>query len=171
VHRDTQADQPQGQLGREVAQRTPGPTVVDSEAAGQPPATEGQSELLLHGLSRDPGPSSQGGKPRSTGPLRCIRRSGGASSLLRDFVIEYVLLHPSARSHGVRSPGPGRPAAGDPPGLGTDRLARTNVGGFVPREPAVPGPSGATAHGSSQLPKWGARGVAVRRSAPSRRAP
>ena len=92
---------------------------------GNPQRTEGQSELLLHGLRGTFCPSPEGGKPRSTAPLRCIRRSGEASLLLRDFVIRIcsfasicqVSWGAVARSRWARG---GRPA-----GAG-DRSARTN---------------------------------------------
>ena len=60
VHPDAQADQPQRQVGRELAPRAPGPAIVDSEAAGQAPANPGQAELFPHGLEGDLLPSSRG---------------------------------------------------------------------------------------------------------------
>jgi hypothetical protein len=86
VHPDTEADQPQRQLGGEVSPRPPGKAVVDSEAAGQPPANKSQADLLSHGLGGDLRPSPEGEKPRSTAPRRCIRRSFEANLLLHNFV-------------------------------------------------------------------------------------
>ena len=169
VHPDAQADQPQRQVGRELAPRAPGPAVVDSEAAGQPPANPGQAELCPHGLEGDLLPSPEGGKPQSTAPRRCIRRSDEANLLLHEFLFGYVLLHPSARSHGARSPGRGGSLVVVPPGPETGRLVRTNVGAFAPRGRVVPSPPGGAAHGSGQPPRWGALGAGSRRSPPARR--
>src|SRR5437773_9649895 len=163
VHPGAQADQPERQLGGEVAPGPPGPAVVDAEATGQPPADEGQSELLADGLGGDSAPGPEGGRPRSRGPRRCIRRSGGASSPHHYYTIEYVLLHPSARSHAERSPGSGRPAAAGPPGPGTARRGRTIVAASAPRRRAAPVPPGAAARGSGRLPRWDGHGAASRR--------
>ena len=156
VHPDAQADQPQRQVGRELAPRAPGPAIVDSEAAGQAPANPGQAELFPHGLEGDLLPSSEGGKTQSTAPRRCIRRSDEANLLLHKFVFGYVLLHTSARFRGARSPGRGGSLVVVPPGPETGRLVRTNVGAFAPRERVVPAPPGGVAPGSGQPPKWGA---------------
>ena len=140
VHPDAQADQPQRQVGRELAPRAPGPAVVDSEAAGQPPANPGQAELCPHGLEGDLLPSPEGGKPQSTAPRRCIRRSDEVNLLLHEFLFGYIILYTSARSHGARSPGRGGSLVVVPPGPETGRLVRTNVGAFAPRGRVVPAP-------------------------------
>ena len=67
---------------------------------------------------------SRGGKTAVHRPLRCIRRSGGANLLLREFVIEYVPSHPSAKSHGGGRAGQAN-RGGRPAGAG-DRPARSN---------------------------------------------
>src|SRR5271157_3992755 len=170
VHPDAQANQPQRQVGRELAPRAPGPAIVDSEAAGQAPANPGQAELFPHGFEGDLLPTSEGGKPQSTALRHRIRRSDEANLLLHTSLFGYVLLHLSARCHGARSPGRGGSLVVVPPGPETGRLVRTNVGAFAPRERVVPAPPGGLAPGSGQPPRWGAHGAGSWRSPPTRRA-
>src|SRR5207245_2083324 len=72
VHPDTQADQPERQLGGEVATRTPRPAVVDAKAAGQ--STGGAFAPMVR-CGRAP----LGGAARGSGQLPTWDALGAAS--------------------------------------------------------------------------------------------
>jgi hypothetical protein len=74
VNVNAQADHPQGQGSGEVAPRAPWCTVVDSQAAGQSPLSEGLAHRFANLTRGDLRPGSEGGKPWCGAPRRCTHQ-------------------------------------------------------------------------------------------------
>src|SRR4029079_12022107 len=127
VHLDPEPDQPERQLGGEVARRAPRGAVVDTEAVRQPPAGKGQAELLPDGRGGDEAPGAGGGRPRSRASRHCTRRPTEANLLVRGLECGSSPSRPSATSHGARSRGPCRPSGDVPEEPETGRPWRTDV--------------------------------------------
>lgn len=78
-HVDAQADEPQPQVRGQVAPRTPGSAVVDTQALGQSPAAKKATNGLLHRPAFDLSPTAEGGKPPSSGQRHCTHPRSGAT--------------------------------------------------------------------------------------------
>jgi hypothetical protein len=81
LHPDVQSGQPADQIGGQVAPRSPGRAVVDSQPLGPAPPLERESQGLLGFSGIDLGPAPEGGKRRSARRPRSPRPQSEASRL------------------------------------------------------------------------------------------
>jgi hypothetical protein len=80
-HLDVQPRQPADQIGGQVAPRSPGRAVVDSQSLGATPSLERMPQGLLGLSGIDLSPETEGGKRPSEGQTRLPRRRPEASRL------------------------------------------------------------------------------------------